>query len=219
MAKLGLLHITVIAFAAAFLPGTAKATFEFEQYKSLDDMRTFLASVELGTPRDAVRSLFVTEGDAALHEHPERPNIEKYLYDINLCSLYVWRWNISANYAADGRLTQIFLNGEAVHPGGETQRHAKDVGGPANKGTVTKMFRPRPEAHLGESKIAFLLYDPDPSSTAIDDEFIIGGAPSRADPGNLGVMYVYKDIERWRSIFDNESAPEIVPFAGGCPRA
>ena len=118
MAKRIWLRTAIAAVAVtAFLPAVAKAAFEFEKYQSLDDMRAFLASVDLGTPRDAVRTLFVAEGHAALHEHPEQPNIEKYVYDINLCSVYIWRWNISANYAKRNFLNPIFLNQFNFHPG------------------------------------------------------------------------------------------------------
>ena len=207
--------IVAVGFLA-LLPGAASAAFKFEQFPSLDEMRTFLASVEIGTPREQVRAIFVNDGGAGLYVHPSRPNVEKYVYVLNLCHLYVWRWNVSANFDDKDGISQIFLNGEAVFPDGDAPRHAKDAPKPNGKGTIAKMFRPRPEANLGEDRIAFLLYDIDPTNKAIDDEFIIGAGPSRADPTDFGKMHVYNDVERWRSIFDFETAPAVIEVKSGC---
>ncbi len=200
-----------------FGPQAAQAeAFKFESFVSLDEMREHLKkAVALGAGRNEVRARFVGEGGARLWTHPDRENVEKYVYDINLCDLYVWRWNISANYDANGTLTQIYLNGEPVHAAGDALRDSEAVPGATPQ--LLKVTRPRPEASKGENKIAFLVYDLDNGTDRIDDEFVIGGGPSRADPTNLGKMRVYTNLERWRTIFDREPAHAVVPYGGECP--
>ena len=78
---------------------------------------------------------------------------------------------------------------------------------------MSKAWRKRPEAHKGEAAIAFVLYDLDTGSEAIDDEFVIGGGPTNADPRNPGKLRKYQG-ERWRTIFDKEPA-KVVPY-GDC---
>ena len=98
----------LISFFIAASP-TLAADFRFESLPELDQMQAELRRLApLGTDKEAVRTRFVEEGGAKLYGHPSRSNVEKYVYDINLCDLYVWRWNISANFDADGRLSQIF---------------------------------------------------------------------------------------------------------------
>jgi hypothetical protein len=197
--------------AALFLQGIgAEATgFKFESVTSLDDMHNALrAATPLGTPRDEIRERFVDQGKATLYQHPKQSNIEKYVYDLDLCSLYVWRWNISANYDDSGGLTQIFVNGEPVHRAGDKPRQPKKKVG-AKGQTMSKAWRKRPEAHKGEAAIAFVLYDLDTGSKDIDDEFVIGGGPTNADPRNPGKLHKYQG-ERWRTIFDKEPA-KVVP--------
>lgn len=198
----------------AFAQTASAAEFQFQSVVSLDEMSIRLReAAALGTPRASIRDLFVEQGQAALYAHPERANVEKYVYDINLCQLYVWRWNISANYDGRGLLTQVFLNGEPVHGAGEPGRQPSKK---ANaKQAIRKAWRERPEASRGENMLAFTIYDIDVASNATDDEFIIGGGPTRADPRNLGTMHVY-NAERWRSIFDAEPAKAVVPYAGNC---
>ena len=119
---------TVVFIAGLFLPviGAGAADFEFESVVSVDDMHIGLrAASPLGTPRDEIRERFVDQGKATLYRHPKRSNVEKYVYDLDLCSLYVWRWNISANYDDSGGLTQIFVNGEPVHRAGDKPRQPK----------------------------------------------------------------------------------------------
>jgi hypothetical protein len=208
-----------VVAGAISLAAPALAGFQFSDAQSLDDMRSALRhDTPLGTSRSSVRQMLVNEGGATMIEHPERANIEKYVHDINLCSLYVWRWNISANYDDAGNLTQIFINGEPVLNGGEPARGSKQAPKKAGaKQAILKVWRSRPEARLGENKLAFVLYDLDTATNLADDEFIIGAGPSRADPSNFGKMHVYRDVERWRSIFDQDAAKTVVDFAGACP--
>jgi len=208
----------LILLALVLYVASARAdAFDFESVVSLDDMRGYLTdNFPLGTPRDKLRTAFVSQGQGRLFQHPNRPAIEKYVYDINLCRLYVWRWNISANFNGAGELTQVYVNRDPVHAAGDKQRQPPKGGKPGAKQQISKVKRPPPEANKGEKELAYLQYDLDAEHGDVDDEFIIGGGPSRADPKNLGKLHVYKGIERWRSIFDDETVP-IVPYEGTCP--
>jgi hypothetical protein len=206
------------AFMAICLPNASfAADFRFESVVSLDEMRSLLArTVPLGSARSVVRATFLDQGKATFYLHPDRPGVEKYVYDIDLCKFYVWRWNISANYDLDGRLTQVFLNGEAIHPDGEPGLQPPKGGRPGVQQSISKAWRPRPEASSGERALAYLLYDLDVATRKIDDEFVMGAGPSRADPRNLGPMHAYQ-AEHWRSIIDNDKATRVVEYDGSCP--
>jgi hypothetical protein len=207
--------IAATACLATTISVATAADFRFESITGLEDMRGELERrVPLGTARESVRTAFVEQGGATLYVHPKRTTVEKYVYDINLCAIYVWRWNISANYDQEGRLTQIFLNGEPIHAAGEAARTpAKKPG--AKEERILKAWRSRPEASKGESRLAYLVYDLDSGSDDVDDEFVAGAGPSRADPNDLGIVYAY-EVERWRSIFDDEPAAAVVPYGGEC---
>lgn len=187
--------------------------FRFETYQSLDDMQKFVEeNFPKGTPRDTLRKTFVDEGGATLKLHPNQAGIEKYIYDINLCSYYVWRWNISADYDNDGNLLQIYLNGLKD---GRVQK-MDEKAPPGKKASIYKAQRPRPEAYKGEKSLGFLLLDKDSDAKTIDDQKLIGAGPSRADPMNMGRMVVYVEVDPWRSLFDSDAADRIVPYAGDC---
>ena len=42
-------------------------------------------------------------------------------------------------------------------------------------------------------------------------------AEAVADPARLGELHLYRGVERWRSIFDEEPAARIAPYRGRCP--
>lgn len=110
----------------------------------------------LGADRAAIRSIFVREGQATFYRHPVDKNVEKYVYGINLCSYYVWRLNISADFTDYRTLAQVFVNGNAVHSRGTQSPFSRDR---QRKGaTISKVIWLRPEAHLGESVLALLVY-------------------------------------------------------------
>lgn len=212
------MRIPLVGVICCFLLASSSlaADFRFESFPALDRMQTELRRLApLGAPREVMRARFVEEGGAKLHGHPSRTNAEKYVYDIGLCGLYVWRWNISANFDGKDRLTQIFVNGEPVHADGDASRLPAKK--PGAEESIARSFRLRPEASRGESKIAYLVYDLDVATDDIDDEFVAGTGPSRADPNDFGFMHAYENIERWRSIFDDEPAASVMPYAGGCP--
>lgn len=159
--------------------------------------------------REEVRAMFVTGGGGTLVQHPRRRNVEKYLYDINLCGYYVWRWNISADYDRGGKLEQIYVNGapelgEAPLP---------DL---PKKGPFYGLHRPRPEAYKGEKSLAAVVADRDGNpETTYDMVIMTGVGPTRADPLDMG-RAINNRGEVWRSIFDSDPAAAVVPWTGDC---
>ncbi len=133
----------------------AMSGFQFEDVTTLDDMQQAIRSrFSLGSSRDELRAVFVTEGNATLKPNPLHSNVEKYPYDINLCGYYIWRWNISADYDQQGKLQQAYVNGEPVFANGTQKRTPKDL--PAGTAKILKGTRLRPEASKGESQLSFI---------------------------------------------------------------
>ncbi len=195
--------------------------FRFENVTSLDEMHDFVKErlPRGGQKREDVRRVFIDEGGATLQINERWKTVEKYTYNINVCRLYVWRWNISANFNKAGYLTQIFVNGERVYEDGDiqwTSDMAAETGGIRG---LEPMAKPRPQADLGESSLAFLVLGVETKGYVTSDEFIVGAGPSRADPTNPGLVHVYTDIERWRSIYDEEEDEPVHDYAGPCPSA
>lgn len=206
------LAIAVVA-VEAIVGGAAAAEparFAFEAVTSVKDMRALVgARLSSPTTRDQVRSIFVTEGGATLVAHPRKADVEKYIYDIDLCSYYVWRWNISADYSAGGRLRQVYVNAEPVL--GDAMKPPLP-----SKGPFFSYTRPRPQAHKGESSLAAVIADRDGDDRTLHDALILMGVgPTRADPLNMGHVYPYSG-ELWRSIFDPDEVKAVVPYAGDC---
>ena len=187
--------------------------FRYEDVVSLDDMKALIRREDpVGTPRQAVRAAFVDQGGGTLKLHPTRLGVEKYLYDINLCRYYVWRWNISADYNSGGRLQQMYVNGEPALPDGPALLPPpKPV--PGGKGQILVIAKPRPEADKGENRLVAEVF-----VFAGGEQRLIGAGPSRADPADLGRLHVYT-TEPWRSIFDTDAADRIAPYAGDCAAA
>lgn len=211
----------VLVLTLAALAGHAKADelprFRFESVRTLEEMHQFVRTTfRTGSAKLQLRRLFVEQGDATMIEHPTVANVEKYIYDINLCDVYIWRWNISADFGDGGDLRQIYVNGEAMLDDSAQDALAPkpDKNDPST--TVYKGSRPRPEAFRGESTLSFILLDADGDLTTTYDQMLAGGGPSRADPNDLGKMHASVVIP-WRSIFDSDEARTIVPFEGQCP--
>lgn len=212
----------VIFFIGASLPlkGQTSQSFRFESFNALEDMQRFMEQkFPLGSSRDSMRKTFVGDGNATLKLHPTQTGVEKYIYDINLCSYYIWRWNISADFDNNGHLLQAYLNGNPVLKDGRPKRDFKQNATPSKKQSIYRVQRPRPEATKGENSLGFILYDLDSDPKTIDDQALIGAGPSRADPINMGTMIAYREVEPWRSIFDFDNADRIVPYAGDCAKA
>lgn len=202
------------------MPAAAEPSFAFESVSTLDDMSSLIrARFPLGTSSANLRRTFVEEGHATLKIKTGAPGIEKYIYDIDLCHYYVWRWNISADYDASGQLLQAYVNGNIVFPSGNPKKIISKISEQEKKASIYRVQRPRPEAYNGENSLGFLLFDRDSDPTTKDDQALIGAGPSRADPTNMGRMVTYTEVDPWRSIFDFDPADRIVPYQGRCEDA
>lgn len=214
---IGVFAIACAGSAAAPVPlpamqagPAAAAPFRFEAEVSYDDMKTFVArTFSTASTRDQVRTVFVGQGGATLVGRPGKADIEKYIYDINLCSYYVWRWNISADFGHDGVLAQIYING-APQLGGAPE--------PAlpKKGPFYVITRSRPQAFKGEKELKAVVADGggNPENTA-DMKILTGVGPTRADPLNMGHAVNEPGVV-WRSIFDADDAKFVAPYPGDC---
>ena len=213
--------LTMLPAAAASAEQAAQSggEFRFESIDSIEDMHRHVNSAfRVGSPRDDLRRQFVAQGGSTQVTHPSRRGVEKYIYDINLCGYYVWRWNISADFDRRDRVRQIYVNGEPVLAGGESETaFAPSPNGNPN-GRILRMSRPRPEASRGESSLGFVLVDGDGNIETIEDQRLVGGGPSRPHPADLGRMRGYQ-VDWWRSIFDRDDAARIVPYSGDCAAA
>jgi hypothetical protein len=224
LAQKGVCRAAGVSLALAILLTPALAfevnrepAFKFESVTSLDDMIAYIQhSFSLGASREEVRRAFVKSGNATLKVHPTRAGVEKYLYDINLCDYYVWRWNISVDYDEKGKLLQAYVNGEPVFAAGPQKHDVREFPG---KPTIFKLHRQRPEAVKGEKELSYVVYDGDSNLQTPDDELAIGGGPSRADPGNMGSVHMYTSVDPWRSIFDHDAAQQVVEYKGSCASA
>lgn len=188
----------------------AAAPFRFEAEISYDDMKTFVARMfSTASTRDQVRTVFVEQGGGTLIAHPRKADIEKYVYDINLCSYYVWRWNISADYGRDGKLAQIYINGTPQLGGAPEPALPK-------KGPFYMITRPRPQAYKGEKQLKAVVADRDGDPKTTDDmDILTGVGPTRADPLDMGHAVNEPGVV-WRSIFDFDDAKFIAPYPGDC---
>jgi hypothetical protein len=196
------------------------APFQFESLNTLDDMATYVREhFRLGSSRNDLRRAFVAEGHATLKTNPNEAGVEKYLYDINLCSYYIWRWNVSSDYDSDGKLLQAYVNGNIVFLDGKPKRTIPKVAEEGKKASIFRAQRPRPEAFKGESSLGFILFDRDSDLKTTNDQAAVGAGPSRADPVNFGKLTNYTDVDPWRSIFDSDSADRIMPYKGDCTDA
>ncbi len=194
-----------------------KASFKFDSITSLEEMSAYIREhFPLGSMQTDLRRAFVMEGGATLKKHPLNPDVEKYIYDINLCNYYIWRWNISADYDANGKLVQAYINGNALFPNGRPQQLVSKKAEPGKKASLYRVQRPRPEAYKGEASLGYILFDRDSDLKTINDQAVIGTGPSRADPVNMGKVVAYTDVDPWRSIFDNDNANHISSYRGDC---
>jgi hypothetical protein len=195
----------------------AESPFMFESVITLDDMSSLVKTrFPLGTSHTNLQRAFVEEGHATLKVRAGNPGVEKYIYDIDLCHYYVWRWNISADYDASGQLRQAYVNGNIVFPNGNPKKVVPKVAEKGKKASIYRVQRPRPEAYKGENSLGFLLFDGDSDPRTVDDQALIGAGPSRSDPTNMGKLVTYIDVDPWRSIFDFDAADHIVPYQGDC---
>lgn len=211
--------VLMLVLSSTTSVASAESPFTFESVVTLDDMSSLVqAKFPLGTSRANLRRVFVEEGHATLKVRAGAPGVEKYIYDIDLCHYYIWRWNISADYDARGQLRQAYVNGNIVFPNGNPKKVIPKVAEGGKKASIYRVQRPRPEAYRGESSLGFLLFDRDSDPKTTDDQALIGAGPSRADPTNMGKLVTYADVDPWRSIFDFDAADRIAPYQGDCNR-
>jgi hypothetical protein len=206
IALVGAAAIPMQAASAA----AAAAPFRFEAEVGYDDMKAVVArTFSTASTRDQVRTVLVEQGGATLIAHPRKADIEKYIYDINLCGYYVWRWNISADYSYDGKLAQIYINGTPQLGGMPKPALPK-------KGPFYTITRPRPQAYKGEKELKAIVADRDGNPKTTDDmEILTGVGPTRADPLDMG-RAVNEPGVVWRSIFDFDDAKFVAPYPGDC---
>jgi hypothetical protein len=210
------LALSALLLLSAHANAADGTPLRFEAVPSLANMSALIQQrFAPGVSRDAVRQAFVIEGHATLKVNPADANVEKYLYDINLCSYYVWRWNISADFDASGRLLQTYVNGEPVFASGPS-KVPPPTGPNGHKQAIVKGQRARPEASKGESSLAYVMYDPDIESKAPHPRFVLGAGPSKPDPLDMGKLITYTSVDPWRSIFDDDAADRIVDYTGDC---
>ncbi len=195
--------------------GALAADFRFEDIKTLDDMRVYIErNYPLGSSREDVRTAFVSQGHAKAFVRASDSKTEKYLYDINLCDQYIWRWNISADYDGSGHLLQVYINGRRVFMSGKPAPTLDYEDGAHT--AVIEAMRSRPEAVHGENRMPYTAFDRDGNPRTIDDQFVTGYGHAAADPKRLDESAMYKEVELWRSIFDRDEVDAIVPYDGVC---
>lgn len=215
-----LLACSPLSTLAAQPAAPSAESFRFERIDSIEQMQAALRQMfRVGSSRAELRRRFVDEGGATPITHPGRASTEKYLYDIDLCGYYVWRWNISADFGQSDDLRQVYLNGEPLLADGESEPTFDAEAARRTRGTrVVQMSRARPEATRGESSLGFILIDGDGDLETWTDQLLVGGGPSRPQPADMGRMRGYS-VAWWRSIFDRDAAARIVPYSGDCAAA
>jgi hypothetical protein len=208
--------ITATACSLSANAADVDAPFRFEAIDSLDAMTRFVHQrFVIGTLRDDLRRVFVTDGQATLVANPVAASTEKYVYDIDLCGYYVWRWNVSADYGPDHRLLQAWVNGEPVYADGP-QKGTPPTDATGRNQAVVKGVRERPEAIKGESSLVYTILDPDVASKSAHRTYLTGTGPSKPNPVDFGATHVYTNVDPWRSIFDTDPASEIVGYDRSC---
>ena len=201
--------VILCALCLASSGARADAGFHFEDHPSLDLMRIYIEkNLPLGSTRDEMRAVFVTSGHATLKEHPAQAGVEKYIYDIDLCGRYRFRWNISADYDENGKLAQAYVNGRFVFMKG-TEPKPMDLFAGGQKVLTRRGFRATPLPTDPKRKISFRIYDFDKDLRTTADQMIEGYGPLRADPGSVQDEIKYAGLERWRSIFDEDETEKL----------
>lgn len=197
-------------------PAAAAERFRYDNILTIDAMQTYIRkNFPVGSTREAVQKAFVVQGHGSLRHHPSQKGTEKYLYDINLCKYYVWRWNIAADYNAEGRLQQAYVNGLAVFDGAPKWK-PMEIGSRPGKTSLSRMSRDWPQATKGAKQVYFMLLDLDGNYNTVDDQSLLGSGPSRADPADFGTLVNYNEVDPWRSVFDDDLADDIYDYKGDC---
>lgn len=191
-------------------PAVAAPPFSFEAFIAYNDLRNYVGSrFQLGSDRDELRKVFVEQGKATQVSRPGRDGTEKYIYDINLCGFYIYRWNISADYDGDGKLLQAYVNGLPVFMAGKAKLEPAGLGAKTSYDTAR---RERPQVKKGKKSVPYSRLDVDGNFETLDDQFATGHGPSRADPFFLDANVSYQNVEVWRSIYDADDAATIAEY-------
>jgi len=213
--------LVVLAIVLLAPPAPAAERFQFDRIRTVKDMQEFIEkNLPLGTTRAEVQKVFVLQGRGSLRNHPSQKGVEKYLYDINLCHYYVFRWNISADYDEQEKLKQAYVNGLPVFLAGAPGR-VLDINAAGTRGNtkLARMWREWPQADKGAKRVSYMMVDLDGDMNTIDDQSLVGVGASQADPADLGYLVAYNDIEPWRSIFDRDLADDVYDYKGDCRAA
>lgn len=205
-------RLFALILVALLLPSAAMAApaFSFEAVIAYNDMRNYVGSrFQLGSDRDELRKVFVEQGKATQVTRPGRDTTEKYIYDINLCGFYIYRWNISADYDDDGKLLQAYVNGLPVFMAGKAKLEPAGLGA---KTVYDSASRDRPQVTKGKKRVHYSRLDVDGNFETFDDQFATGHGPSRADPFFLDANVMYQNVEVWRSIYDEDDTATIADY-------
>lgn len=198
----------------------AQKRFSFHSVMTVDEMREYIEkNFPLGSKREDLQTAFVLQGNATLKRHPTLEGVEKYLYDINLCEYYVFRWNISADYDKDGKLLQAYINGRPVFIDGRSPQRVDFAQRSGAGARLMRTWRDWPQAKKGAKRVYYTLLDMDGDMSTIEDQSLAGYGASRADPADFGLLVKYADVEPWRSIYDEDQAIDIYDFKGSCAAA
>jgi hypothetical protein len=202
------------------VPAFAAERFKFDNIETLDAMQKYIRrNFPPGSAREDLQKAFVLQGRGSLRHHPSQRNVEKYLYDINLCKYYVWRWNISADFDPEGKLIQAYVNGLPVFPNAPVKKPSDFSSSSGGKTRLSRMSRDWPQATKGAKQVYYMLLDMDGNDMTLEDQSLVGMGPSRADPANFGQLVKYSEIDPWRSIFDDDLADDIYDYKGDCRKA
>ena len=114
--------VASLALALLISSGSARAAepFDFQNYKDPLELAAYLRqTLPVGTSKESAERTLVTEGQATAYPMPFDPQTIVYLYDVNLCDKYVWRWNVNAKYDATGILEDLYLYDQNIHDPGK----------------------------------------------------------------------------------------------------
>lgn len=214
------LFVLILLAFLALSPRMADAAerFSFHAIRTVPQMEQYIIdNLPLGSTRDQVQRIFVLQGRATLKNHPTQKNTEKYLFDINLCEYYVFRWNISADYDDKGTLIQAYINGIPVFAEGYKAARPQPKDGEKSK--IIRATRDWPQAKKGGRQLQYMLYDADGDEKTVDDQRIVGLGATRVDPADFGEGIRFNDIELWRSIYDEDLSNEIADYQYSCKAA
>lgn len=212
--------VMLLCASSSAMAQKGEKRFSFHDIKTLMEMEAYIQErFPLGTKREDLRTVLVLQGNATLKNHPTQVGVEKYLYDINLCHYYIFRWNISADFDADGKLVQAYINGLPVFLHGRPRKRIDFSAHRGGRVKLSREYRDWPQADKGAKRLYYTLLDMDSDMTTIDDQALVGYGASRANPADFGKLIKYAEVEPWRSIYDSDQSIDIYDYKGSCKEA